>query len=121
MNPKTLLRIPWRVRCVAAVAVGLAGAHAADAFYFKGWPGDQLPRPPVLISPSAPVFAHPPSAHIDTQPPPPPIDTTPPDTPPNGGGKFPPPTPEPASFLLVAAGLGALAASRLRRVRKFGC
>jgi hypothetical protein len=117
MTSKVLLRIPWRVRCVAAVAVGLAGAHAADAFYFKGWPGDQLPRPPVLIGPTVPPIAHPPSARIDTQPPP--SDTPPPptDTPPGGGGT-PTSTPEPASFLLVAAGLGAFAASRLRRIRK---
>lgn len=117
MTSKVLLRIPWRVRCAAAVAVGLAGAHAADAFYFKGWPGDQLPRPPVLISPTVPPIAHPPSARIETQPPPPPIDTTPPDTPPGGSGG-PTSTPEPASLLLVAAGLGALTAGRLRRGRR---
>lgn len=91
---------------LAAVAV-LASAGPADAFYWYGWPGSQIPPPRTVITP--PNKDHPGSP--PDVPPVGPPSTTPPDTPPS-------PTPEPATAFAALAGLSALAAARVWRRRK---
>jgi hypothetical protein len=97
--------VPWAARCAAAAAVGLIVAAEAQAFFFKGWPGDGLPRERTLIPPGAntPGNPPPPNFWIEEPPEPPP------------GNQSPPEIPEPSTVLLAAVGAGVVALARRRR------
>ncbi|MFM8272318.1 MAG: PEP-CTERM sorting domain-containing protein [Gemmata sp.] len=84
----------------AAVAVLLAAATEARAFYWYGWPGSQLRVQETLVTPPGPA------ATVIPQPigPPVPIDNLPLGPPEH--------TPEPATGLLALFGVGAVAARR---------
>ncbi|MBN9518642.1 PEP-CTERM sorting domain-containing protein [bacterium] len=102
-----------RTRLAWALTVALGAAGPAGAFYWDGWPGSSLPAPRSLVPP-ADSPKSPPNPNAEPKFPPgnePPRDT------PGGPGPVPnpEPVPEPASAIAVLAGLGALAARRLRR------
>lgn len=89
----------------AALAVALAACGPAHAFYFEGWPGSGVTRPPSLL-PQVQVQVQRPGVEPSPLGPLEPIDK-----PPVG----PNPTPEPATGLLGLLGLGALAVRRWRK------
>jgi hypothetical protein len=99
--------VPWSLRSAAAVAIGLFAANGASAFFFKGWPGDGLPRERSLLPPS-------------TQTNQPPGETEWPPYVPPGPGPGPGPNPgvpEPATAVLAAVGVGVAALLRRRKRR----
>ena len=99
-----------RAATIAAVLAGMGLGGSAQAFYFRGWPGDGVPKPPILVTPNAPTDDNPPSA----RPPEPPGVT--PQSP--GGPNGPSGTPEPATLALAAVGLGVLAwRKRMRKAK----
>jgi len=116
MTRRTRFFVPWSMRCVAAVAAGMLMTNGASAFFFKGWPGDGLPRERTLLPPSSQNNEPPgetewPPYRPPTEPPP----TKPPPTGPTG--ENPPGVPEPATGLLAMVGIGVAAFAR-RRVRR---
>jgi hypothetical protein len=103
-----------RLRKVFTIAVLLtACGSSAQAFYFRGWPGDGVPKPPTIIKPTAPPEDNPPSGR--PRPPTPPVDTP---RGPTGGENPPSGTPEPGTLALAAIGLGALVLRQRRKGAK---
>ncbi len=106
-----------RTRLAWAMAVALGAAGPAGAFYWDGWPGSSLPAPRSIVPPTDSP-KKPPNPDADPKFPP---GNEPPGGNPGGPGNpgepvpNPESVPEPASALAVLAGLGALAARRLRR------
>ena len=119
MTRRIRFHVPWAARCAAAAAVGLTAANGASAFFFKGWPGDRIARPPTLLPPG--TSEQTPRTVVEFPPPTesPPGDTTPPGGGPPGGGP-PGTTPEPATGLLAAVGVGLVALARRRFRRRSG-
>jgi hypothetical protein len=109
MTRRIRFSVPWSVRCVVAVAVGLVVSNGAGAFFFKGWPGDGLPRERTLLPPSTQTTEPPGETEWPPYRPPPPGEG------PKGGN--PPGVPEPATGLLAAVGVGVVALARRRRRR----
>jgi hypothetical protein len=104
--------VPWSVRWAAAATVGLVAANGAGAFFFKGWPGDGLPRERTLVPPSTQTNEPPDETEW------PPYRPPPPDRTPTGpDGKNPPGVPEPATAVLAAVGVGVAALARRRKRR----
>lgn len=102
------MRTRRRIVIWAATTAIVAGvASPAPAFFFRGWPGSGLPKPPVLITPRAPTEDNPPSGRDP--------DVDPPKPPPSPHG--PNGVPEPGTLALAAAGLGALVLRRRMRKR----
>lgn len=102
-----------RTRLAWALTAALGAAGQAGAFYWDGWPGSSLPAPRNLVPPTdSPKIPPNPTAEPKFPP-----GGEPPGGTPGGPGPVPNPenVPEPASALAVLAGLGALAARRLRR------
>ena len=104
--------VPWSARWAAAVAVGLAAANGASAFFFKGWPGDGIPRERTLVPPGNTIDN--PRQQPPEWPPEQPPWNPPPEKPPE---EKPPGVPEPATAVLAAVGAGLLAFAR-RRLRR---
>jgi PEP-CTERM motif-containing protein len=105
--------VPWTMRAAAAAAVGLVAANGASAFFFKGWPGDGLPRERSLLPPS--TQTNQPPGETEWPPYRPPTDQPPPEEHPK---PTPPGVPEPATGLLAAFGVGVAAIARRRKRRK---
>ena len=80
----------------------LANVVLSQAFFFRGWPGDGIPKTPVIITPKAHNDDNPPSGRTPDDWPP---GTT--YTPQGPGG--PNGVPEPGTLALAAVGLGVLA------------
>ncbi len=107
------MRQPTRRRFAWAVAAALGAAAPAQAFYWDGWPGSSLPRPRSL-TPTGDIPKIPPFPTANPSFPP---SGEPPGPTPGGPPEVPNPehVPEPASAIAALAGLGVLAARRLRR------
>jgi hypothetical protein len=109
-------RLGW---AIAAAAV-FSTAGPASAFYWKGWPGANIPPDRNLVEPPGSFTPTPPTAN-PTYPPGGP--ETPPPTPgnklppPEPGNKLPPPenVPEPATGVIGLIGLAAVAARWAQR------
>jgi MYXO-CTERM domain-containing protein len=98
-------RIRLQMCCIAAAAGLLVLAGPAQAFYWYGWPGSQLPPDrPVITPPNDDKPGNPPDR--------PPVNPPPEEPPPNN------PTPEPGTAVVALVGLGAIAARRLMRQGK---
>jgi PEP-CTERM motif len=108
-------RIRWAVAWPTAVLACLALSPAARAFFFRGWPGEGVPKVPTLTRPIP--------TDTDSRPPgvirePNPDDHT---SAPGGGSPntpvSPAGTPEPGTAVLAALGAGVVALARWRRKR----
>ncbi len=112
----TLIPARWVVRWLAAAVVCLAVSGTASAFFFRGWPGAGLPKPPTLVKPGSPpdtrgTVSQPPGFGSEPQPGE--------RSGPSGGGPVVPETPEapePGTAVLAALGVGVVALAR-RRLR----
>ena len=93
-------RIRLLMCCFAAAAGLLALAGPAQAFYWYGWPGSQLPPDRTVITPPNDDKPGNPPIRPPVNPPP---DNQPPNT----------PTPEPATAVVALLGLGIFAARRI--------
>jgi hypothetical protein len=97
----------------AAAAVAAFVASPASAFYFRGWPGDGVPRDRNLVAPKDRFTDTRPGRTTDRPP-------GPDDFPPGPSGPPQPPgsaTPEPGSVVLAAIGLGLVGVLR-RKLRR---
>jgi hypothetical protein len=113
---------PTRIRCAVAwptaVLACLALSPTARAFFFRGWPGDGLPKPPALTRPLP--------GDTDSRPPGVPSEPNPGDhtSAPGGGGPNTPVSPagapEPGTAVMAALGAGVVALVRWRRKRPRG-
>jgi hypothetical protein len=98
----------WRRLLAGTVLiVVLVVSGSAQGFYFKGWPGDGIPKETILVNPKAPPYENPPGTPSgpETEPP----RNNPKENPP---GVNPPAVPEPATGLAAVVGLAVLGIGR---------
>ena len=98
-------RIRRVARFAAAAAVALVVASPASAFYFRGWPGDGIPRDRNLVAPND-RFTDTEVGRVEIRPRDPDEDETPTTN---------TATPEPGSLALAAIGLGVVGVLRRKR------